>query len=50
VVPYLKAVFGFLGVTDVATVNVATNHGEEVLAQTQARASAEIAKFVGSAA
>ncbi len=50
VVPYLKAVFAFLGVTDFSMVNVATNQGEELLAQTQTRASDLIAKLVGSAA
>jgi FMN-dependent NADH-azoreductase len=50
VVPYLKAVFGFLGVADFSMVNVATNQGEELLAQTQTRASDLIAKLVGSAA
>ncbi len=49
VVPYLKAVFGFLGVTNFSMVNVATNQGEELLAQTQTRASDLIAKLLGSA-
>ena len=50
VIPYLRAVFGFLGVTDLTTFAVATNSGEDVLAQSEAKARETIAQIVQSAA
>jgi FMN-dependent NADH-azoreductase len=50
VLPYLRAVFGFIGVTDLTTIAVATNLGEEVLSQTEARAREMIDQIVRSAA
>ena len=50
VVPYLRAVFGFIGVTDITPIAVATNSGGDVLAQTQTKAREQIARIVHSAA
>ena len=50
VLPYLRAVFGFMGVTDLTLIAVATNGGEEMLSRTEARAREEIEQVVGSAA
>ena len=49
VLPYLRAVFGFLGVTDLTTIAVATN-SEEMLAKTEPKAHELIAQIVQSAA
>jgi FMN-dependent NADH-azoreductase len=50
VLPYLRAVFGFIGVTDIATVSVATNGGDDLLTQTETRARQLIAQLARSAA
>ena len=50
VVPYLRAIFGFIGVTDLTPITVATNSGAEVLAQTEIRAREQIDRLVASAA
>ena len=50
VLPYLRAVFGFIGVTDVQAVTVATNSGADVLSQSEAKALDQIAQLVHSAA
>jgi FMN-dependent NADH-azoreductase len=49
VVPYLRAVFGFLGVTDINVVTLTTNAGPEVLAQSESKALETIGQFVKSA-
>jgi FMN-dependent NADH-azoreductase len=49
VLPYLRAVFGFMGVTDLTLIAVATN-SEEMLAKTEPRAHELIAQLVQSAA
>jgi len=48
VLPYLQAVFGFLGVTDVTTIAVATGAGGEDLANSEVKARDRIADAVGS--
>ena len=48
VVPYLKAIFGFLGVADVEFVAVTTNSGEEVLSRTEGEALKSIEQFVAA--
>lgn len=47
VVPYLKAVFGFIGVTEIQTIGLATNPGGDP--QTEAKAIERIAEVVKSA-
>ncbi len=49
VVPHLRAVFGFLGVTDAEVFSVATNSGEETLTRTETQARATIEQLVGAA-
>jgi FMN-dependent NADH-azoreductase len=49
VLPYLRAVFGFLGVTDLTTIAIATS-SENLLAQTQVKAHELIAELVQPAA
>jgi FMN-dependent NADH-azoreductase len=49
VLPYLRAVFGFIGVTDLTLIGIATN-SEELIAQTEARAREMIDEIVRSAA
>jgi FMN-dependent NADH-azoreductase len=49
VVPYLRAVFGFLGVTDINVVTLTTNAGPEVLAQSESKALETIGQLVKSA-
>ncbi len=48
VLPYLQALFGFIGVTDVTTITVATGAGGEDLANSEAKARDRIAEAVGS--
>ena len=49
VVPYLKAVFGFIGVTDFTLISVATNGGEELLSKSEGKARETIAQIVHAA-
>ncbi len=48
VLPYLRAIFGFLGVTDIHSITIATSSGEDALTQSEARARERIAQFVES--
>ncbi len=50
VLPYLRAVFGFLGVTDMTPIAVATGAGGEDLAQSETKAGKMIAEVVGATA
>ncbi len=49
VVPYLRAVFGFLGVTEAQVFSVATNSGEETLTRTETQARTTIDQIVAAA-
>ena len=48
--PYLKTILGFIGITDLNFVAVATSGGDEVLEQTRAQATADIKKLTATAA
>ncbi len=48
VLPYLRAVFGFIGVTDFTPIAVATSAGGEDLANSETKAHALIAEVVGA--
>lgn len=48
--PYLKTIFGFIGITDLHFVAVATSGGDQVLEQTRAQAKTEIQKLTAEAA
>ncbi len=48
VLPYLRAVFGFVGVTDITPIAVATAAGGEDLANFETKASKMITELVGS--
>ena len=49
VLPYLRSIFGFLGVTDITSIAVATSAGGEDLAQSETKARKLIGELVGSA-
>ncbi len=48
--PYLKTIFGFIGITDIHFVAVATGGGDEILEQTRVQANEEIKKLTAEAA
>ncbi len=47
--PYLKTVLGFIGITDIHFVAVATNAGDDVLEKTRVQAKEEIKKLAAGA-
>ena len=48
--PYLKTIFGFIGITDLHFVAVSTSNGDQVLEQTRAQAKTEIESLTAAAA